>query len=89
MTLEQRVAYELEVERLEKIAEETKNPKIITDFVFENGFWRIRDIEDIPGERWIPVVGFGDFYECSSFGRFKSLARESRRLSKNDQILNQ
>jgi hypothetical protein len=31
--------------------------------------------EDLPGERWTPVPGFGGLYEVSDMGRVKSLER--------------
>lgn len=30
---------------------------------------------DLPGEQWRPVVGWGDLYEVSNWGRVRSLPR--------------
>jgi hypothetical protein len=32
-------------------------------------------LEDMPGEKWAPILGFEDSYEISSSGRIKSLAK--------------
>lgn len=32
-------------------------------------------LNDIPGEKWVTIIGFEDRYEISSFGRIKSLPR--------------
>lgn len=37
--------------------------------------WTNFELEDIPGERWLPVVAFDGLYEVSDLGRVKSLER--------------
>lgn len=32
-------------------------------------------LEDIPGEKWVPIAGFEGYYEVSDMGRVKSLSR--------------
>lgn len=35
-------------------------------------------LEDIPGEVWLPVVGYESYYNVSNYGRIKSLERISK-----------
>lgn len=86
MTIHQIFAYEEEVIRLERIALETKNPKCITDFIFEHGLWKDQNIDDIPGEIW---VQFNSVYKVSNLGRVKSMARMHGTIYKGDRIIKQ
>ena len=45
-----------------------------------------KQIEDLPNEKWKPVVGLEEFYHVSNLGRVKSIQGKSR---KNDKILTQ
>ena len=33
---------------------------------------------EIPCEIWVPVYGYEGFYECSNFGRIRSVTRKSK-----------
>lgn len=38
--------------------------------------YTILEIEDLPNEQWVDVLGFDGIYQLSNLGRFKSLQRE-------------
>ncbi len=46
-------------------------------------YYKILSLEDIDGEIWKDVVGFGGYYQVSNFGRVKSLEREVWNKGKN------
>lgn len=46
-------------------------------------------IEDMPGEKWMPVVGYESYYMVSNLGRVKALTREWHCGKHDEQILRQ
>ena len=41
----------------------------------EHLYWKDKQIEDLPNEKWKDVIGYDGFYEISNLGRIKSLPR--------------
>lgn len=67
MTLLERIDYDLTCRALRG------DRKSLSQFLLIRGLWLRKD--EIPGEKWRPVVGFENMYEMSDCGRVKSLER--------------
>lgn len=44
-------------------------------------------VPSLPGERWLPVVGWEDLYEVSNLGRVRSLLRQTLRGLRGNRLL--
>lgn len=47
----------------------------------------IRTLEDLPNEEWNDIPEYDGIYQCSTYGRIKSLKREYKRQTKNGFVI--
>jgi hypothetical protein len=47
----------------------------------------VLNLEDLPGEEWKDIPNYEGFYQCSTYGRIKSLKREYKRQTKHGFVI--
>ena len=47
----------------------------------------VLDLEDLPGEEWKDIPNYDGIYQCSTYGRIKSLKREYKRQTKHGFVI--
>jgi hypothetical protein len=47
----------------------------------------VRTLEDLPNEEWKDIPEYDGIYQCSNYGRIKSLKREYKRQTKNGFVI--
>ena len=62
---------------------------IDSDSVLANGgsYSLITTLEDLPNEEWRDIPGYDGIYQCSNYGRIKSLKREYSRQTKHTIVI--
>lgn len=63
-----------------------KKIKVLADKIMEEQYWKEYSIQDFPNEKWMPVIGYEQYYLVSNLGRIKSIKRYK---CKNDRVLKQ
>src|SRR5690554_823508 len=50
-------------------------------------YYKNLNIDDIDGEEWKDIPGYDGIYQCSNYGRIKSLKREYKRQTKHGVVI--
>ncbi|MCB0541762.1 MAG: hypothetical protein KDE33_29945, partial [Bacteroidetes bacterium] len=58
----------------------TNPPLVIPDV--SGSYSLCLNLEDLPNEEWRDIPGYDGIYQCSNYGRIKSLRREYKRQTK-------
>lgn len=64
----------------------TMNPPLLIASV-GGSYSFVRTLEDLPDEEWKDIPEYDGIYQCSNFGRIKSLKREYKRQTKNGFVI--
>jgi len=59
------------------------------DFIADVGgsYSLVLNLEDLPNEEWKDIPGYDGYYQCSNYGRIKSLKREYKRETKHGFVI--
>jgi hypothetical protein len=72
--------------KIECISETCKGQNIIIDGA-GGSYSFVLTLKDLPNEEWIDIPEYDGIYQCSSYGRIKSLKREYKRKTKNGFVI--
>jgi hypothetical protein len=68
-----------------ELQDSTNQPLLIASVGGSYSF--VRTLKDLPNEEWKDIPEYDGIYQCSNYGRIKSLKREYKRQTKNGFVI--